>query len=438
MKRQAVFGALVAAPLTLPFAGAEAADTQTILHAFAGPPDGASPDAGLAPGTSGIFFGTTASGGGGGCGGGCGTVYRLTPPAAGKTAWGESVLYAFTGGADGGRPVAPVVADPAGNLYGVTSTGGSPSCAGGCGTVFRLAPPAAGQSAWTLSVLHSFAGAPDGATPAAGLALDKAGNLYGTTEAGGAFGDVQFATGTVFKLTKPAGAGAWSETILHSFKASKTDGASPTGELILDSAGNLYGTTDYGGSGIEPLPGFVGSGTAFELEKPVTGTTWKSVILHSFSNDLFDGAIPAGRLVFDSAGNLYGLTAIGGHLEDGAIFKLSPPGKAGKAWKHKILYSFNGTNGAYPLHGLVLSQGDLYGTASRGGPSTVCGSNGCGTVFKFAPNSRALTVLHSFTGTAGDGATPLGDVVFDAAGTLYTTTSSGGALANGTALELIP
>jgi uncharacterized repeat protein (TIGR03803 family) len=428
-------GLWLAARVMLPLAGAHAAETQAVLHDFAGAPDGAGPNSGLLLSASGTLYGTTSSGGSG-CSAGCGTVFELIPPAKGKSAWTETILYDFTGGADGAHPVALLVADSAGNLYGTTSTAGEAGC--GCGTVFELTRPAAGATAWSLTVLHSFLGAPDGATPAAGLAFDKSGNLYGTTETGGAYGDTEFGNGTVFKLTKPAGAGAWPETILHSFNASKTDGGSPTGELTLDASGNLYGTTDYGGSGIEPISGIVGSGTVFELTKPAAGTAWKSTILHSFSNDLLDGAIPPGRLVFDAAGNLYGVTSIGGHLEDGTIFKLSPPSRAGKSWKHKILYNFNGTTGAYPLHGLALSGGILYGTASHGGSSAACGSNGCGTVFDLNPNSRKLTVLHSFTGLNGDGATPQCDVVLDAADNVYATTSGGGTLANGTALRLSP
>jgi uncharacterized repeat protein (TIGR03803 family) len=433
MKNSFALSSLLASLLGLPLGHAHAADSQTILHDFAGPPDGAAPDAGLLLTASGAVYGTTTSGGGGG-GAGCGTIFTLIPPAKAGAAWTETVLYSFTGGTDGAHPVAAVIADAAGNLYGTTSSAGNPAC--GCGTVFELARPPAGQTTWKLSVLHAFTGAPDGSTPAAGLAFDKSGSLYGTTETGGAYGDAQFNNGTVFKLTKTAN--VWSETILHSFNASRTDGGSPTGELVLDAAGNLYGTTDYGGTGIEPISGITGSGTVFELAKPTSGATWKSTILHSFSNDLLDGAIPPGRLVFDAAGNLYGLTSIGGHLEDGTIFKLQPPSRAGKGWKEKVLYNFNGTTGAYPLHGLALSAGNLYGTASHGGPSTACGSNGCGTVFELNPTSRKLTVLRSFTGLNGDGATPQADVALNAAGALFTTTSGGGTLANGTALELTP
>jgi uncharacterized repeat protein (TIGR03803 family) len=414
-------------------ARARAADIETVLHSFAGSPDGGSPDAGLLL-AGGKLYGTTSTGGLTSCAGGCGTVFALTPPAAGKTEWTETVLNDFTGGSDGADPVSGLIADEAGNLYGTASRGGSSQCS--CGTVFELSPPAHGQTTWRLAVLHSFDGAPDGANPVAGLVADAEGNLYGTTETGGIYGDNATTNGTVYKLV--AAGGGWTEAVLHSFNASKTDGASPTGALILDADGNLYGTTDYGGSGIEPYSGIVGAGTVFELSKPTQGTAWKSTILHSFSNDLLDGVLPAGRLVFDTSGNLYGLTALGGYIEEGSLFELKKPKKAGKKWSKSILYNFTGKDGQYPVDGLVFNGGDLYGTASRGGAGTACSTNGCGTVFKFAPNERRLTVLHSFAGENEDGETPLGDVVFDSSGNLYTTAGQGGVQGDGIALRLAP
>jgi uncharacterized repeat protein (TIGR03803 family) len=176
----------------------------------------------------------------------------------------------------------------------------------------------------------------------------------------------------------------------------------------------------------------------FELNKPTQGAAWKSTILHSFSNDLLDGVLPAGRLVFDTSGNLYGLTALGGYIEEGSLFELKKPKKAGKKWSKSILYNFTGKDGQYPVDGLVFNGGDLYGTASRGGAGTACSTNGCGTVFKFAPNERRLTVLHSFAGENEDGETPLGDVVFDSSGNLYTTAGQGGVQGDGIALRLAP
>jgi uncharacterized repeat protein (TIGR03803 family) len=425
--------AILSALLIIPIVGADAADTETILHTFAGSPDGSKPEAGLLL-LGGKLYGTTSTGGSTTCPAGCGTVFELTPPAAGGSAYTETVVYQFTGGADGSDPVAGVIADAAGDLYGTTSLGGSSACS--CGTVFELKPPSHG-GAWTPSVLHAFAGAPDGAAPVAGLVFDKQGNLYGTTETGGIYGDATTTNGTVYKLA-PLGNGEWDETVLHSFNASRTDGASPTAALILDASGNLYGTTDYGGSGIEPYSGIIGAGTAFELHKPTSGTTWNSTILHSFSNDLLDGALPAGHLVFDSSGNLYGLTTLGGYIEDGALFKLEKPKKAGKSWKKTILYDFTGKEGQYPTDGLVFSDGDLYGTTSRGGIGSGCGKNGCGVVFKFVPSSRKLTVLHGFTGENGDGATPLGDVSLDSSGNVYATAGEAGALGDGIALKLKP
>ncbi len=216
-----------------PSAKGKTAWTETVLYSFKGGSDGATPIARLIA-DSGALYGTTAGGGSGNNG----TVFKLTPPTKGQTAWTETVLYSFKGGSDGATPIARLIAD-SGALYGTTAGGGS----GNNGTVFKLTPPTKGQTAWTESVLYSFKGGGDGATPIGGLIADS-GALYGTTAGGGSGNN-----GTVFKLTPPAkGQTAWTESLLYSFKGG-SDGATPIAGLIADNSGALYGTTQQGGSG---------------------------------------------------------------------------------------------------------------------------------------------------------------------------------------------
>ena len=313
-------------------------------------------------------------------------------------------LYTFTGGNDGAVSWAGLTFDKAGNLYGTTIAGG----AYGYGTVFQLAPAANG--AWTETVLHSFpAPGTDGNQPEAGVIFDAAGNLYGTTYFGGAYG-----AGTVFKLAPGAG-GAWSETVLYAFNG--TNEGRPSAALIIDAAGNLYGTA-YG------VP--YHCGTVFKLAPGANGQ-WTETVLHDFGairNAPNRGCQPSAGLVFDAAGNLYGTTSTGGaHIYFGTVFKLAPG--ANGQWTHTVLHSFSSQNGdgGYPYDTPTLdAAGNLYGTTYSGG------MNGAGTVFKLTPGASgtwAETVLHSFSG-GRDGADPYGGLTFDAAGNLYGTTNFGG------------
>jgi uncharacterized repeat protein (TIGR03803 family) len=256
---------------------------ETVLHSFTGP-DGQYPWARLVRDSAGNFYSTTKNGGSSNnCSGGCGTVFKL------DTTGAETVLYNFTGGADGYYPDAGLVRDAAGNLYGTTSTGGDSFV----GTVFKL------DSTGAETVLHTFTTSPpDGAHPHAGLIRDAAGNLYGTTYNGGAYGD-----GAVFKLDATS-----AETVLYSFKALR-DGTKPYADpLLRDAAGNLYGTTYWGGSSY--------SGTVFKLD-----TTGTKTMLHDFTGP--DGQHPVAGLIRDSAGNLYGTTTDGGAFGRGTVFKIS-------------------------------------------------------------------------------------------------------------------
>jgi uncharacterized repeat protein (TIGR03803 family) len=236
---------------------------------------------------------------------------RAQTPTAGG--WSEKVLHSFND-TDGAYSSAGLIFDKNGNLYGTTLEGGDYGCsASGCGTVFELTPTAGGG--WTETVLLNFNGS-DGSGPQAGLIFDAAGNLYGTTVGGGT-NCPPFGCGTVFELTPTAG-GGWTEKVLHSF-GNGTDGANPFAGLIFDAAGNLYGTT-YGGGTYRC--GASGCGTAFELT-PAAGGSWTETVLYSFSRGN-DGFEPEAGLIFDSAGNLYGTTAVGGTYDGGTVFELTP------------------------------------------------------------------------------------------------------------------
>ena len=351
----------------------------------------------------------------------------------------ETVLYSFTGtNGDGAQPTAGLIMDSAGNLYGTTQFGGVTSCFSdrippGCGTVFKLDPSG------NETVLHSFTGTNgDGANPAASLIMDSAGNLYGTTQFGGVTSCssgsfVPPGCGTVFKLD-PSG----HETVLYSFTLTNGDGANPAASLIMDSAGNLYGTTQLGGitSGNCPNSGTnttapppVGCGTVFKLDPSEHET-----VLYSFTLTNGDGAQPVAGLIMDSAGNLYGTTPFGGVTSSsscsgpppagcGTVFKLDPSGH------ETLLHSFTGTNGdgAQPVAGLIMdSAGNLYGTVAAS----------AGTVFRLEPSGHE-TVLHSFTGSP-DGEDPVAGVIMDSAGNLYGTTYGGGSAGDGTVFRLEP
>jgi uncharacterized repeat protein (TIGR03803 family) len=327
----------------------------------------------------------------------------------------EAVLHNFNSNGKGGNyPQAGLSFDAAGNLYGTTDSGGAYNQ----GTLFELTPRAGGG--WTKKVLHNFnANGKDGYEPNASLILDTAGNLYGTTYAGGAYD-----CGTVFELTRQVG-GVWVEKILHSFNGG--DGINPLASLIFDAAGNLYGTTTLGGDYIE--------GTAFEL-MPQGGGVWAEKILHNFNRNGADGDNPFASLIFDAAGSLYGTTYVGGADGGGTVFKLTP--KAAGVWTEKILHDFNNNSkdGFYPVASLIFdAAGNLYGTTVNGG------AHGGGTVFELVPKSGGgwtEKVLYSFNTNGRDGTYPNASLIFNAAGNLYSTTYAGGAHNDGTVFELTP
>jgi uncharacterized repeat protein (TIGR03803 family) len=321
----------------------------------------------------------------------------------------EPLLSGAPTGLEADPYYAGVIFDAAGNLYGTTVEGGTSNL----GTVFELSPS---KNGWSESVLYSFAGGKDGSEPYAGLAFDAAGNLYGTTYEGGSYSD-----GTVFKLT-PTGNGHWTESVIHTFN--ETNGAAPVGGLVLDGKGNVYGVTSGGGSSH--------AGVVFELAPLSTGQ-WTGIILHSFTNGS-DGGYPyAERLAFDSLGNIYGTTQIGGASQLGTVFRLSR--NTAGVWSEAVLYSFNGRVAANPYSGLILDgKGNLYGTCANGnGESTL------GAVFELSPQGGGKwTERNLLLFTRQDGEFPEASLVGDASGNLYGTTLLGGASNMGVVFEITP
>jgi uncharacterized repeat protein (TIGR03803 family) len=379
-----------------------AAGKEKVLHSFNGR-GGNTPVASLIFDAAGNLYGTTTGGGVGKCGDyGCGTVFQLTLGANGK--WAETVLHDFNG-KDGAMPSGGLIVDAAGNLYGTTYGGGVDCAGGGCGTVFKLTPGANGK--WTQTVLHEFKGK-DGANPVSELIFDAAGKLYGTTAQGGTAG-----YGTVFQLA-PGANGNWSDKVLHNFNGE--DGDYPDSGLIFDAAGNLYGTTLYSYSG----------GVVFQLVRDAKGR-WTEKVLHDFTSSSNDSC-PNGGLIFDAAGNLYGTTSACNYYGDGKVFELTPQAKG--QWRETTVYEFNGgDDGAFPATGVTFdAEGNLYGTTVAGGEfECIPGPNHCGTVFKLRPGADGVwteTVVHSFNGTDGSG--PESSLVLDAEGNLYGTTAYGG------------
>jgi uncharacterized repeat protein (TIGR03803 family) len=378
------------------FAGSAFA-AERVIYNFTGGNDGIGSNDLIAD-RAGNLFGTTFNGGGSA---GAGTVYEISPPVQPGGAWTETILFSFSYAAldSGIGPLGRLVMDSAGNLYGTTWLGGPQ----GGGVAFELSPPAVQGGAWTYSLLYAFGGA-GLSSPELGLALDKAGNLYGTTASGGT-GACGGGCGGVFKLAPPSQpGGAWTETVLFNFSGTFETGGGTSGGLTMDARGALYGTT-YRGSGGQ-------AGTVFRLTPPNTkGGHWTHTVLYAFAG-FADGADPQAEVVFDKNGNLYGVTSYGGSggpncfgSPCGTVFQLTPTPTG--PWTHTVLYSLNGgTDSGYPERSLTLdAAGNLFGTAGIGGDPSCTGGNGdgCGTVFRLAPpavqgGSWTETILHRFAG----------------------------------------
>jgi uncharacterized repeat protein (TIGR03803 family) len=282
----------------------------TTLYTFTGS-GGVAPEADVVIGKGGVLYGTAAGGGTSGFG----TVFSLTPPTSSGGAWTENVLYSFTGGNDGGQPVASVVIGKGGVLYGTTEYGGTASGYSGFGTVFSLTPPTSSGGAWTENVLYSFTGGSDGSIPVAGIVIGTGRALYGSTGWGGiSFGNSGY--GTVFSLTPPTSpGGAWTETTLYTFTGG-SDGVLPDA-VVISSGGALSGTTEFGGTASASCS--LGCGTVFSLTPPTSaGGAWTEAVLYRFTGGS-DGAVPNG-VVTGKGGALYGTTFANG----GTVFKMKP------------------------------------------------------------------------------------------------------------------
>jgi len=461
---------------------------KSVIHSFAGgSDDGSTPVGGLVFDAAGNLYGTTVSGGTGVCqyGNPCGTVFKLSPRQDGS--WTESILYVFQPPPDGSYPIGNLVVDSKGNLFGVTAYGGKSQGGDGGGIVFELTPNSQGQ--WTETIIHTFEGGNDGALPLAGLIFDRLGNLYGTTS-----GESNVGAGTVYELA-PGKNGTWTHSVLYYFDAYNAstqsslifdsagnlygtglggpgegcdgsgcgfvfelkpgsngnwtyktlyifeggpDGASPVAGLVIDQSGNLYGTTQYGGTPPADCE-YNGCGTVFELSPRLNGN-WKEEVIHRFAAGIKEngfnvsGVFPVASLLIDPAGNLYGTTEVGGsprYWDGGTVFKLS---RNGSSWTSSVAYDFGlHEDGSVPKGSVVADvDGNLYGTNMIGGSGGSCGNNGCGSVYKVAQSAKGWyeIAIYNFSGGA-DGGLSESTPVLDAAGNLYGTAFLGGAQCSG-------
>jgi uncharacterized repeat protein (TIGR03803 family) len=400
-----------------------ASPTLTVLYTFSGGADGGRPTSGITPGSNGVLYGTAYNGGAEGYG----VVFSLTPPASAGGSWTQTVLHSFGGSGDGQNPNAGVAIGEGGVLYGTTTYGGNTSCTFGCGTVYSLTPPVSPGGSWTETVIHEFSGA-DGNYPYSTPLIGPGGVLYGTCPQGGA------GVGTAYSLTPPASpGGSWADDIIHNF-GNGSDGAYPYAGFTI-VRGVLYGATAGGGTSLN-------WGTIYSLIPPASaGGLWTKATLYAFLGPRTDdGGGPYAPPVRGSGGIFYGTTTAGTFFGDssprGTAYSLSPPATPGGVWTESVLYTFqksSGGNSPYaPL--IVKSNGTLFGTAPFGYLS------GYGTAFELLPPSSpggawSERVLHSF-GKGSDGQNPLGGLVLGSGGVLFGTTENGGASGSGTIYAL--
>ncbi len=416
---------LLIALITAPTQPAQA-QTFTVLHNFTGGQDGMYPIAGLTNAGPGEFYGTAWAGGtrGSNCvSNGCGVVFKVSYQGTG---WVLTPIYRFQGGVDGANPSARVIVRPNGRLFGTTENGGGGDCSGfasGCGTIFSLAPPpypdANSVATWTEDLLYQFEGGYDGGDPYGDLAFNQTGNIFGTTQIGGSSTHCYPpGCGTAYELSHSGS--SWTKTILWSF-GDGYDGIEPFNGLQFDPAGDLYGTTFTGGTHEE--------GTVFELIP--SGLGWTETVLYSFLGGS-DGALPYTGVLVDRSGNLFAATSDGGSAGGGTVFELI---KSGSGWTFNLLYSFGNPlqNECGPFGTLVEDNaGNFYGT-------TRCdGSNHMGSVFKLSRSGSGwlYSTLHDFNGS--DGAHPYCTMALDSSGNLYGTTFQGGSYGVGVVFEITP
>jgi uncharacterized repeat protein (TIGR03803 family) len=406
--------------LFLPAQPAQAQAYQ-VIHNFTGGADGASPFSGLTIDAAGNLYGTAEEGGtqDGVCSRGCGTVFQMKPLGSG---WVFSLLDIFPRWTYGSNPYGGVIRDAIGNIYGTSANGGR-----GAGNVFKLTPsstvPRSVIAPWTQNTLYQFNFGADGKNPYAALTLDAAGNLYGTTLNGGDAG-----YGTVFELAPFDG--GWAESVIHSF-AGGNDGANPYAGVVLDSEGNLYGTTPYGGA--------YNCGVVFQLSP--SGSDWAETIIHSFRPDDGNGCNPLQGVILDTVGNLYGTTNIAsGYFNYATVFELTPSdGRWGFTLLYTIPFPTRPNYSCYetgaPAGSMAMDgAGNLYGTTQG------AGEYGYGSIFKLTQSNGTwnYTTLHNFQDNGVDGFVPCGGVTLDASGKLYGTTFRGGPEFYGTVFEITP
>jgi uncharacterized repeat protein (TIGR03803 family) len=379
----------------------------SIIYNFAGDSDGEYVDSDLVIDGAGNLYGTSVQGGRFGSG----TIFRVTPTANGST---HTVLYSFTGGADGGEPYKGVTLDGAGNLYGTAVTGGGGSCEGGCGVAYKLTNSG---GVWTQTVIHTFAGGDDGSGPGSGLTVGWHGTIYGVTPTGGANG-----LGVVYKL-QPMPDGTYKLTVLHAFTGGVDGEGGSAGRLLLHD-GSLYGVTTAGGAN--------GKGVAFKIT-PTQGV-WQFTTIYAFKGQP-DAGFPYSTLTMDSQGRLYGTTYYDGAHNLGSVYQLTL--RHDGTWREQVLYSFKGgTDGSGSIGNVVIDKaGAIYGTTSAGGASC-----NCGVIFKVAhlfDGGWKETVRYRFKG-APDGAFAYNGMVGDTAGNFYGTTVHGGTTDDGVIYKLTP
>jgi uncharacterized repeat protein (TIGR03803 family) len=399
-----VGGAVIVLGIALVANKAAWASSTEILYSFTGDEDGEYLDTDIEIDSAGNLYGTSVLGGefGGG------TVWQLSPVG---DQWVHTVLYGFTGSADGGEPYKGVTIDAAGNLYGTAVTGGSGSCEGGCGVVYKLTNS---SGTWTQRVIHAFTGA-DGSGAGARVTLDNQGNVYGMTPTGGAFG-----LGTIYQL-HPRANGSYAFRVIHDFTGGSDGSSGSAGRMVL-RGGNLYGAATTGG---------LGYGTIFQLARNGSGA-WSFNTLYQFQGAP-DGSFPYGALLIDREGHIFGTTYYGGANGLGTVYQLTRA--PGGTWTEQVLYEFKaGQDGNSSISNLVAdAAGNLYGTTSEGGL-------GSGTIFQLTPNGNGTwteSLPHRFTGSP-DGAFPYAGMTGDGTGVFYGATVHGGSDGEGAVYRFTP
>lgn len=386
---------------------ASAASTTQVLYSFLGDEDGEYADTDLVTDSAGNIYGTTVQGGTYSSG----TVFQITPAGV------HTVLYNFTGGADGGEPYKGVTLDAQGNIYGTAGVGGKyvgPCTDTGCGVVFELTNSG---GTWTQTVIHSFTGGKDGWGPGAGVTVDSHGAVYGTTPLGGTPN-----AGVIYQLINRNG--TWGEKIIHTFTGGNDGIGGSAGRLVPDRRGGFFGACTAGGAN--------GDGVIFHIA-PAGNGTWNFTTIYAFKG-MPDAGFPYGTLLMDNAGNLYGTSYYDGANDLGAVYQLA---YRNGTWKERVLYSFKGgADGSAPISNLVSDPaGNLYGTTSEGGAP----SCGCGTIFSLTRSGTSWTenVVYSFQGPP-DGAFVYNGMVVDNAGNYYGATVHGGTANEGAIYKFFP